>query len=171
MIDNLVIRKMEVEDAEGIVDVAEKTWRTAFTGILSEATLKEKEEKRDERIANWRTAPTTEGEIVFVAELDGKIVGFIEGGLQAEDKKYRTSAEIGNLYVLKEYQKFGVGKLLFNTMLEELKLRGCKNVILYVIEKNNAKDFYKKMGGILVETRKYSWGENLLTDEIYSFSI
>lgn len=56
----------------------------------------------------------------------------------------RDSGEIVALYVLKEYQKEGIGKALLNAALNDI---GEKNVTIFMINGNdNAAGFYRKMG-------------------------
>ena len=58
--------------------------------------------------------------------------------------------EIGLLYLLKEYQKKGIGKELFNIAYNEIKENGYNEFFISCNKYNtNAQEFYKKMGGII----------------------
>ena len=88
----------------------------------------------------------------FVYELDGNIVGYIMSWVA-------DNTSILNFGVLKEYQKQGIGSLLFDEVL-----RVAEGIIsLEVRESNvNAINFYLKRGFKAVRVREnyYSNGEN-----------
>ena len=56
-------------------------------------------------------------------------------------------AEIRSLAVIKEYQNKGVGKLLINTLLNEAKNLGLKEVLVLTYEK----EFFEKLNFIEIE--------------------
>ena len=61
--------------------------------------------------------------------------------------------EIGLLYLLKEYQRKGIGKELFNIACNRIKENGYNEFFICCNKYNiNAQEFYKKMGGIIDET-------------------
>ena len=60
--------------------------------------------------------------------------------------------EIGLLYLLKEYQRKGIGKKLFNIATNKIKENGYNEFFICCNKYNiNAKKLYKKMGGIIDE--------------------
>ena len=101
MKEKIEIRPMKVEDAEPIVDVLEKTWRSTYSHILTDKILKKKEKERAKRIENWKTAPNTKDAFVFVATVNEKVVGVVDCYIESDDEKYLGYGEIGNIYVLK----------------------------------------------------------------------
>ncbi len=84
-----------------------------------------------------------------VAVINDMIVGYICV------ERVIDEAHILNLAVHHEYRKMGIGSLLVNTILEELKGSGCKYVYLEVRKSNiAAKRLYEKFNFKVVGIRK-----------------
>ena len=82
----------------------------------------------------------TVGEFTLVARVDEIAIGFISA--------YQPDNFIHHLYVSKEYQNQGIGKMLLNAMLENLQ----SPVRLKCLQKNNAgMAFYERNGFIKKE--------------------
>lgn len=67
--------------------------------------------------------------IVFVADENGTLKGYISGEIQ--DKKYRVYKKAGyveNWYVEKDYQDHGIGKELFEKLVDEFEKAGCTHL-------------------------------------------
>jgi ribosomal-protein-alanine N-acetyltransferase len=76
-----------------------------------------------------------------VVEVDGKISGFLVG------RRVEDQAEVLNMAVRADRWHKGEGSALLSAALEELGLRGAKNVYLEVRESNTrAISFYEKHG-------------------------
>ncbi|GFH42146.1 hypothetical protein Hs30E_06970 [Lactococcus hodotermopsidis] len=95
------------------------------------------------------------GEIFFGKFLGDELVGFIsiiENRKEVPDYTW----EIHTLYVSSSYQSQGIGTALFQYVRElflNLKIEKC---FLFVVEGNTAKEFYKKMGGVQLSSRRIS---------------
>ncbi len=57
----------------------------------------------------------------------------------------RSWAYVSELFVIKEYRKKGIGKMMMAEVFERLKGRNC-NLVLVVEESSHAKAFYEKQG-------------------------
>jgi ribosomal-protein-alanine N-acetyltransferase len=78
----------------------------------------------------------------LVAEVDGKVVGYLIGTL-----RWGASGHIMAIGVYPEYRKRGVGTALMVQILDILHMRGAKNVRLEVRKSNDvAQLFYQKLG-------------------------
>jgi GNAT superfamily N-acetyltransferase len=80
---------------------------------------------------------------IFVAIIDAQIVGFVSGSASREKQEY--DAEITAFYVLDTYQGRGVGKLLFESMIEEFRKRNYISLYLWVLSEGPARGFYEYM--------------------------
>ena len=90
---------------------------------------------------------------IYVAEKDGKIVGFVQGVIIehkfGEDPIFDLSHEprkegwIGLLFVEPAYRCSGFGKDLMDKIEEYFVSQNCDCVRLLVLNNNNAVDFYK----------------------------
>lgn len=77
--------------------------------------------------------------------MDDKIIGWIYFTLDTD--KYENAAEIHSLYVLKEWQGKGYGKLLYNYAVDIISQNGIKKLVIGCLEGNPSNEFYKHLGG------------------------
>lgn len=69
----------------------------------------------------------------LVAEMNGKIVGFIIGSISR--REYGVSEDVGwidTIGVDPDYQRRGIGQMLFNEMVDHLKKMGVKTIYTFV---------------------------------------
>jgi ribosomal protein S18 acetylase RimI-like enzyme len=87
---------------------------------------------------------------VYVAELDGQIVGYavlLQRSTTREIHVPRTYSLIDNFGVSKAYRRLGVGRLLFESCLNRARERGSQELELDCWEANQeAVSFYESMG-------------------------
>jgi GNAT superfamily N-acetyltransferase len=79
----------------------------------------------------------------FVADVDGKTVGFICTRLQ----RYRLTGHVANLAVTAKYQRMGVGKALMAAALDHFRDAGMLYARIETLEQNvKAQKFYPALG-------------------------
>ena len=84
----------------------------------------------------------TSPEGFLVAEVDGKVVGYLIGTL-----RWGASGHIMAIGVYPEYRKRGVGTALMVQILDILRMRGARSARLEVRKSNDAAQlFYQKLG-------------------------
>jgi len=84
----------------------------------------------------------TNPEGFLVAEVDGKVVGYLIGTL-----RWGASGHIMAVGIYPEYRKKGVGTALMVQILDILRMRGARNARLEVRKSNTmAQLFYQKLG-------------------------
>lgn len=85
---------------------------------------------------------------IFVAKLNGKIIGFVASdGNWYSKREGKVVGAIHEVVVLPDYRNLGIGKSLINKALEYFKERGIDTVELWVGDENfRAINFYKKLG-------------------------
>ena len=99
----------------------------------------------------------------FVAEIDGKIAGFIAAGI--EDTGEVLIGHIMNLAVMPKLRKQGIGKKLVARTEREFILVGASSIQLEVRESNvGAQEFYEKIGyrKVLTIAEYYANGEDAI---------
>ncbi len=151
------IRAATDHDASAIAHVHVDSWRTTYAGIVPDeylATLNEAE-----RVPLWREWLIRDIQ-VYVADLDGEVVGFISGGPIREPVE-TYDAELYAIYLLQHAQKRGIGTALLRELAGSLGSRGFKSMIVWVLEENPAKHFYVKSRAQLVSS-PVSAGESSL---------
>jgi GNAT superfamily N-acetyltransferase len=75
---------------------------------------------------------------LFVAEEDGRPVGFISGWLE------EGRGHVGDLYVSEEGRRHGTGRALVSTLIENLRARGATH--LFVDAGQDGLGFYERLG-------------------------
>ncbi|KAA0010591.1 MAG: GNAT family N-acetyltransferase [Thermoplasmata archaeon] len=83
---------------------------------------------------------------VFIAEVNGKAVGFIACDANWQSFFDEKVGEIHEVAVMEEYKNRGIGKKLMEEAEKYLKEKGHKTIELWVGEENPAKRFYEKLG-------------------------
>jgi L-amino acid N-acyltransferase YncA len=159
------IRAAEERDAAGIAHVHIQSWRTTYAGIVPEEYLAALNEA--ERAGQWQEW-LTGGFSVFVAEVDGKVAGFIGGGPLREPIQ-AFDAELYAIYLLQPAQRQGVGRALLGKFAASLSGQGFKSMIAWVLEKNPSREFYARTGAQLVTSKEIEVGGAALVEVAYGW--
>jgi GNAT superfamily N-acetyltransferase len=155
----IIIRRAVPSDACSLARIHVDTWRSTYQGIISEDHLKQISYEKSE--ARWRRAlnESHDDSFVQVAEVDdGILVGFASGGVN-RDEYPGYDGELYAIYLLKEFQREGIGQLLMSSIAGELLERQMKSMMVWVLASNSAKGFYKYLGGKLIDTRLVRIGD------------
>ncbi|GBC86048.1 Mycothiol acetyltransferase [bacterium HR12] len=142
----LRIREGEPKDAEAIARIHVRSWQAAYRGQLSDDYLDGLSVA--DRLEQHRTALENAGPYrTWVAEEDGRVVGFaVTGPSQDADADERTG-ELYAVYLDPDRYGRGIGKLLCDHALADLRERGFRAATLWVLETNErARRFYEREG-------------------------
>ena len=159
------IRAATGGDAGAIAHVHVESWRTSYAGIVPEdylASLKE-----SEREASWREWLTLDVD-VFVAELEGVVVGFVGGGAIREPVE-GFDAELFAIYLVREAQRRGIGMALLRRLAGSLKKRGFRSMVAWVLEDNASGGFYTRSGAVRVASKEMEVGGVMLPVVAYGW--
>ncbi|ARI78141.1 GNAT family N-acetyltransferase [Halobacillus mangrovi] len=138
------VRKARLDDALGIAKVSVNAWRSTYKGIVSDDFLEKMTiQKRAEK---WRDKISGKNEIIYVAEVNEVIVGYASGGVERGRMK-EYDGELYAIYLLEAFQNRGHGKLLLSYLSTEMEVRGYTSLLVWVLEANHSKDFYKRLEG------------------------
>ncbi len=139
-----MIRKGTIDDVEQIAEVHVSSWKTTYTGIVSDSFLAQLSVER--KIEQWTQVIQQPGGFMYVAEENGRIVGFVNGGRRRVEE-FPYHGEIYAIYLLKEFQGKGIGNRLFEASVDWMMEQGWNSMYVWVLEENLSKYFYEKMGG------------------------
>ncbi|MGP4079653.1 GNAT family N-acetyltransferase [Pseudalkalibacillus sp. R45] len=139
-----MIRRAEREDIGKIAEVHVGSWKTTYRGIVSDGFLDSL--SPEQKISQWTRNLEQDDPILLVADEAGQVVGFVSAGKSRSDH-LPFKAEIYAIYILKEFQRKGIGKALVKAAVAEFKSRGWDSMLIWVLEENESKHFYEKMGG------------------------
>ena len=162
-----LVRPAGVDDAAAIAGVHVATWRTTYGGLLPDDFLASLDAAGYEE--RWRRTLGERSDRVYVAEDRGGVVGFASGGRErAGETGY--SGELYAIYVTREAQGRGHGRRLVQAVAGGLREMGLPDMIVWVLRDNtSARDFYEKLGGVLVRTQPITIGAALLQEVSYGW--
>lgn len=137
------IRTAIPADANQIAHVHIDSWRTTYRGIMPDEYL----DKLDlqARVNYWDKILAEQCDHVFVADIDGLIVGFATAGKSREDNNF--DSELYAVYVLQQHQRKNIGRLLMRATANHLQARGYQSMYVWVLVDNHSKQFYERLGG------------------------
>lgn len=146
--NKIIYRKAVIEDCYDIAVLKGIVWNTTYQGIYPDEKLTGYNVARNEVIfQNIVNNPDIE---LYVAVDTDKIVGFMTCG-----NPYRPfqdfQQEVGLLYILKEYQRQGIGGTFFNIARKQVAASGNRKFFLSVNSRNfAAQKFYQAMSGTVI---------------------
>ncbi len=156
---DVVIRKAKKGDEVGI---AENFNEGLKKGVFNYTGSNKKRTKKD--LEKWKDSFNKETSIIFVAEINNKIVGSVF--FLAKEKGRTRHRLSGGWSVHPDYQRRGIGTLLLKTAVKEAKKRGFKRLEAEVAVKNiSSWKISKKAGfkiegikkkGLLLDNKKYA---------------
>lgn len=121
--NDFIIRKATIDDAEGKGYVHYKSWKETYTGLFPDEVMNKISLKRSIELAKEHPENT------FIASFDNKIVGFA-CYLESRDEDLSNAGEIMAVYILNEYKNMGIGKSLMRSCYKELS--SYENIILWL---------------------------------------
>ena len=142
-----MIRRATIDDANAIGTVHMTTWRTAYVGLMPQHILDNLSIERSQE--RWRNRLIVGHDLIFVAEADSTVVGFIHGGAERTGKYPPYTSEITCLYLLQAYQRRGLGRQLVATIAHDFAPQH-SGLLLWMLQGNPAQRFYEAIGGTVV---------------------
>jgi ribosomal protein S18 acetylase RimI-like enzyme len=141
----VAVRAATPEDASSIVEVALGAWEEGFRGIVPAEIDAEHAWNRDRVRA--RLSERDRETDHAVAELDGRVMGYMVFGPSRDRDAPPRVGEIWALYVHPKAWRRGLGRALVDHALEELGQAGCGVVTLWTLaDSPSARAFYEACG-------------------------
>lgn len=135
------VRPAREQDAAAIAGVHVAAWQWAYRGIMPDEFLDGLDATRRER--PWQETITAGNGAVFVAEDEGRIVGFAHVAGHADD----DDAELYAIYLLEDWTGRGLGRALLEAAERAMSGFGCHEAVLWVARENLvARRFYERGG-------------------------
>lgn len=133
-----ILRLATAADAEGILKIyAPYIEATSFTFETEVPSIEEFAKRISTYLINWPW---------LVYEVDGVIAGYAYAGRHRERTAYQWCVE-SSIYIHDDFQKAGIGKVLYTALFEILKIQGFRTVYA-VINLPNEKSvaFHERFG-------------------------
>jgi L-amino acid N-acyltransferase YncA len=164
----VIIRETNEKDLLSIGKVQVESNRSTYKGIMPENYLNNLSYKS--KASEWKEKLFSDKRthFMYVAENDdSNIVGFASGS------SFRTNdlfeREIYSIYILEEFQRKGIGKLLVDAIIKNYIESNVRSMILWTIKDNPSRLFYKKLGGKIVDKRLIDRGGKELQQIAYAW--
>ena len=160
---NFNIREGLYEDLPAISHITVLGWQQTYRGLICDEYL----DSMDEEMI-LETNQKLYFNNVLVLEEGGKIIGFIKYGKSDEEE---DKGQIYALYILEGYKGYGYGKKLLFKAFDKLKEQGYNNIILGCLVGNPSNGFYEHLGGECIGTKKSTFNNITLEENIYLFKL
>ncbi|MGD6960503.1 N-acetyltransferase family protein [Rossellomorea aquimaris] len=161
------IKRADINDARGIAKVQVDSWKTTYKDIVPDDYLIRM--SYESRELKWKDI-ISNGGVVFAAENSaGEIVGFSSCGPQRDNKYSSFRGELYAIYILKEYQRSGLGKLLLNPIIDEFLEQEIFAMTVIVLKDNNSRLFYEVLGAKKIDTIETEISGRRLREFVYGW--
>jgi L-amino acid N-acyltransferase YncA len=165
----ITIRPADQDDARIIAEIHVRAWRWAYRGLMPDDLLDGLSVDRREQ--GWRQSlsPMGPGNPVWVAERQGRVVGFVAAGPSQDPDATPRTGEVYAIYLEPDVVGTGVGRALFSLATEELRAHGYRTATLWVLDTNERTRRFYEMAGWRPdgETRLEPWGDFELSEVRY----
>jgi diamine N-acetyltransferase len=158
---NFKIRKVKSHEVGLLAELAEKIWWPTYGDILSSEQLRYMLDTIYSEEALQKHLMEGTQEFFFLLSEEENKIGFA-GISQKSDRVWKLE----KIYVLPLYQGTGAGKFLLEAMLDEMKNKGAKEMILNVNKYNKAYHFYLKMGLQVIKEEDIPIGSYWMNDYV-----
>lgn len=142
------IRPARVADARAIAEIGVLGWQSAYRDILPHQFLAGLSVAARE--VAWRAMLEADPEgaaPAWVAERDGRTIGYLSSGPPRDDDVPLPAAEVYAIYVLPKAWRSGTGRLLLTAAVDHWRSFDTTTLVLWVLERNaRARAFYEAMG-------------------------
>jgi GNAT superfamily N-acetyltransferase len=151
----IVITDASFEDLPHLVSLDLATWRAAYEGILTEEELNVPTYNVRER--QWRREFRIQDKEWFcvVVKDDSELVGFAVGRTSQYSK---FEGELHKIYLLKEYQRSGLGSTLFGLVVRHFLRREMYSMWVHSDTRIPSGRFFEAMGGERLEPESGNYG-------------
>jgi GNAT superfamily N-acetyltransferase len=142
------IRAATSADAEQIADVHVRAWQWAYRGQVPDTFLASLSVPgRTDVWRRWLDDP--DGSCIWVAEIEGRIVGFVSAGRCRDEDAEPGTGEVYAIYIEADRLDTGLGRRLIQTATRWLRTSSFSCATLWVLDSNDrARRFYEKAGWV-----------------------
>jgi len=164
----ITFRQGTVEDIPGISDAYIRTVRVSYAGVLPADYLDSLSvDGRTQVFTDRRNKHDSYRLLIAEDELEG-VVGFIDYAYKESDN-FDHDGRIFSFYFLPEFQRQGLGGLLFRKCLRRMRGECYRSVCLDTFEANPLRTFYEKMGGRFVAADEHGVGDRFFPTVVYGW--
>ena len=146
---------------EIVKDLAYKIWPNTYGNIISQAQLDFMLDKFY-NLSFLENQLINENQVFLLIEKNNQYLGFCAYELNCESS---NKTKLHKIYVLPETQSKGIGKILLNEVEKIASEYNNEALFLNVNRYNNAQEFYKKQGYLVIKTIDIEIGNGYLMED------
>ena len=168
-----LVREASVEDAAAIAHVYFETARAQYAEIVARRVLQRLAAAH--LAARWELLLTKRRWVrsTYIAEdADGRVVGFAAAG-PTRVASLGPAGELYAIYVLPQWQRLGLGRMLFYRAVQSLASAGVDAIVTWVFAANPSRSFFESLGGTPVASasspsglRKVAYAYRMIVDAV-----
>jgi GNAT superfamily N-acetyltransferase len=137
------LRPARERDIDAIIALHRRSWREGFRAVVSEEPLPADRQWR-KSLAETLVAHDPS---ILLAELEGKVCGFVNFGSSRDAKAPPTVGEVRAMFVDPGAWRQGIGSALMGAALAALRERGFDQVTVWTFEQTpRSRSFYEALG-------------------------
>ncbi len=141
---SVVIRQAKPDDLKAVQDLNHQLF-ISDNRHFNDLNLQWPYEEEGEKF--FRTRISGESGVCFVAELDGRVLGYLAGCIRSKSSVYKgVLAELDNMFVEEIHRSQGIGGSLIDTFVDWARQKGAQKMIVDAYSPN--------VGAIKLYTRK-----------------
>ncbi|HEU5289631.1 MAG TPA: GNAT family N-acetyltransferase [Cyclobacteriaceae bacterium] len=143
LLSTFIIREATIQDLDALAALHVKTWRETYLTVGSSPTFGIRKAQWDQQFrvndGSW---------FCFVVESpSGELVGFAKGQAYNHADLPDFSGELNKIYLLREYQRLGLGRKLVGQVAKQFLSQGISNMVLFGAAENPSCKFHEALGG------------------------
>ncbi|MBU5427426.1 GNAT family N-acetyltransferase [Tissierella pigra] len=140
----MLIRKLYDEELYKAVDLLIECWNDDYRGVVLTNTI-DREEKL-KYLTSWINEKYDDIRRIYGAFDGEKFAGFV-GASIAEREDSDDGVELSYLFVKREYRRRGLGIKLIKSIVDEFKVYGFRELIVYNWHEVSSNKYYLYLGG------------------------
>jgi GNAT superfamily N-acetyltransferase len=140
--DSFIFRDATEKDIPELGKLHAITWAETYNAKTPNIQLRQYQ---------WQKAFTEENDgswfCILVINKINELVGFAKGKIQKNNNTEEKEGELNKIYLLKKYQRIGLGTKLFDHVVKRFIGMGVNSLVLFGIPQNPSCAFHEAMGG------------------------
>jgi L-amino acid N-acyltransferase YncA len=142
-LQSLEIRDATLQDVPALAEIHVTTWAETYWPVANPPTYQVRERQWREQFAKndgtWFC--------LVVENRAGELVGFAKGRHYASDDLPSYAGELNKIYLLRRYQRLGLGRRLVGHVARRFLSQGISTMVLFGTPQNPSCSFHEALGG------------------------
>jgi L-amino acid N-acyltransferase YncA len=140
---SFVVREAMPQDLAALAALHVKTWAETYWNVKNPPSYEIREQQ-------WREQFKARDDSWFcfvVLNQKGELIGFAKGTSDISDEPPDRSGVLSKIYLLREYQRLGLGRRLLGHVARKFLSQGIDTMVLFGVPQNPSCAFHEALGG------------------------